>query len=142
MVKRRGEKRVQVWCTSSSHLWNLGMPLRGDTPLSPQKQQSNTKRLVKGNFHACCHGNQRWPEKGCHHGHHQKIGFAHGDLLYHKTNNIILLLSTHMVLIYNCELGIINSSEFFHSKKLWKKGYVLPSISILILSEVWWGVTT
>ena len=61
---------------------------------------------------------------------------------YSTLNNIILLLSTPMVLIYNCELGIINSSEFFHSKKLWKKGYVLPNISILTFSEVWWGVTT
>ena len=40
----------------------------------------------------------------------KKIGLAHADLLYHKTNNIILLLSTPMVLIYHHELGIINSS--------------------------------
>ena len=39
----------------------------------------------------------------------KKIGLAHADLLYHKTNNIILLLSTRMVLINNHELGIINS---------------------------------
>ena len=60
----------------------------------------------------------------------KKIGLAHADILYHKTNNIILLLSTPIVLIYNCELGINNSSELFHAKKLWKKGYVLPSIFI------------
>ena len=41
---------------------------------------------------------------------------AIADLLYHKTNNIILLLSTPTVLIYNCKLGIINSSEFFAQK--------------------------
>ena len=40
------------------------------------------------------------------------------------------LLCTPMVLIYNSELGVINSSEFFHTKKLQKKGYVLPSIYI------------
>ena len=43
----------------------------------------------------------------------KKFGLAHADLLYHKTNNIILLLSTPTVLIYNCELGIINSG-FLH----------------------------
>ena len=25
----------------------------------PQKQQSNAKRVVEGDFHACCYGNQR-----------------------------------------------------------------------------------
>ena len=43
----------------------------------------------------------------------KKIGLICADLLYHKTKNIILLLCTPTVLIYNCELGIINSSEFF-----------------------------
>ena len=33
-----------------------------------------------------------------------------------------------MVLIYNSELGVIISSEFFHAKKLRKKHYLLPSI--------------
>ena len=46
----------------------------------------------------------------------KKIGLACADLLYHKTNNNILLLSTPTVLIYNHELGIINSSEFFQQK--------------------------
>ena len=58
----------------------------------------------------------------------QKISLASADLLYHKTKNIILLLCTPTVSIYNHELGIINSSEFLHTKKLWKKGYVLPRI--------------
>ena len=61
----------------------------------------------------------------------KKIGLAHADPLYHKTKNILFLLCTPMVLIYNSELGVINSSEFFCSKKLWKKHYVLPSIFIL-----------
>ena len=43
-----------------------------------------------------------------------------------------ILLCTPMVLIYNSELGIIISSEFFHAKKLWKKCYVLPSIFVLL----------
>ena len=58
----------------------------------------------------------------------KEFGLACADLLYDKTNNIILLLSTPTVLVYNCELDIINSSEFFHAKKLWKKGYVLPRL--------------
>ena len=61
----------------------------------------------------------------------KKIGLACADLLYHKTTNILFLLCTPMVLIYNSELGIINSSEFFCTKKLQKKCYVLPSIFIL-----------
>ena len=34
------------------------------------------------------------------------------------------------VLMCNGELGIINSSEVFHTKKLQKKGYVLPLVSL------------
>ena len=47
----------------------------------------------------------------------KKIGLTCEDLLYHKTKNIILLLCTPMVLIYNHELGIVYSSEFFCAKK-------------------------
>ena len=72
----------------------------------------------------------------------KKNGLAHADLLYHKTRNILFLLCTPMVLIYNSELGIINSSEFFCRKKLWKKCYVLPNIIVLFFSKVWWEVTT
>ena len=60
----------------------------------------------------------------------KKIGLAHADLLYYRTKNILFLLCTPMVLIYNSELGIIICSEFFHAKKLQKKCYVLPSIFI------------
>ena len=60
----------------------------------------------------------------------QKIGLARADLLYYITKNIHFLLCTSMVLIYNSELGIIISSEFFGGKKLWKKHYLLLSILI------------
>ena len=60
----------------------------------------------------------------------EKIGLAHADLLYYKSKNIHFLLCTSMVLIYNSELGIIISSEFFCGKKLQKKRYLLPSIFI------------
>ena len=63
----------------------------------------------------------------------KKIDLAHADLLYYKTKNIHFLLCTSMVLIYNSELGIIISSEFFHGKKLWKKCYLLPIIIIIFL---------
>ena len=56
----------------------------------------------------------------------KKIGLAHAHILYHKTNNIILLLSTPIVLIYNCELGIISSSEFFSCKKTLEEGLCTP----------------
>ena len=83
----------------------------------------------------------------------KKIGLAFADLLYHKTKNIILLLCTPTVLIYNRELGIINSSEFFQQKNSGRRvvyslvcvvgGYhmkclglhVLYSLSVIILSE-------
>ena len=57
----------------------------------------------------------------------EKIGLAHADLLYYKCKNILLLLCTPVVLIYNSELGVIISSEFFRAKKLRKKRYLLPS---------------
>ena len=47
----------------------------------------------------------------------KKIGLAHADLLYHKTKNILFLLCTPMVLIYNSELSVINSSELFSCKE-------------------------
>ena len=72
----------------------------------------------------------------------KKIGLACADLLYHKTNNILFLLCTPMVLIYNSELGIIISSEFFQAKKLQKKHCVLPSIFILFLSKCGGRFTT
>ena len=43
----------------------------------------------------------------------EKIGLARADLLYYKYKNILLLLCTPVVLIYNSELGVIISSEFF-----------------------------
>ena len=43
----------------------------------------------------------------------KKLWLAHADLLYYKCKNILLLLCTPVVLIYNSELGIIISSEFF-----------------------------
>ena len=60
----------------------------------------------------------------------KKIGLTHADLLYYRTYNIHFLLCTSMALIYNSELGIIISSEFFRRKRLWKKRYLLPSILI------------
>ena len=47
----------------------------------------------------------------------KKIRLACADLLYYKSKNILLLLCTPMVLIYNSELGIIISSEFFLCKE-------------------------
>ena len=61
-----------------------------------------------------------------------KIGLAHADLLYYKCKNILLLLCTPVVLLYNSELGVIISSEFFHAKKLRKKHYLLPSSFIYL----------
>ena len=43
----------------------------------------------------------------------KKIGLACADLFYYRTNNIHFLLCISMVLIYNSELGVIISSEFF-----------------------------
>ena len=51
----------------------------------------------------------------------------------YSTIELFFLLCTPTVLIYNCELGIIISSEFFGARKLWKKDYVLPSILMLFL---------
>ena len=61
------------------------------------------------------------------------IWLAHADLVYYKHKNILLLLCTPVLLIYNSELGLIISSEFFCAKKLRKKHYLLPSIFIYFL---------
>ena len=47
----------------------------------------------------------------------KKIQLACADLLYYKHQNILLLLSTPVVLIYNSESGLIISSEFFSCKE-------------------------
>ena len=47
----------------------------------------------------------------------KQIGLACADLLYYITNNIHFLLCTSMVLMYNSELGVIISSEFFLHKE-------------------------
>ena len=62
----------------------------------------------------------------------KKIGLACADLHYYKHQNILLLLSTPVVLIYNSELGVIICSELFRGKKLWKKRYLLPSSFIYL----------
>ena len=46
--KKRQKKRVQVWCTGSSDLWNLGTRPTRRHPLVTPKQQSNKKRAVEG----------------------------------------------------------------------------------------------
>ena len=56
----------------------------------------------------------------------EKIGLAHADLLYYKCKNILLLLCTPVVLIYNSELGIIISSEFFSCKETPEEALFTP----------------
>ena len=43
----------------------------------------------------------------------KEIRLAFADLHYYKHQNILLLLSTPVVLIYNSELGLFISSDFF-----------------------------
>ena len=50
----------------------------------------------------------------------QKIGLACADLLYHKTKN------TPTALIYNSELGVINSSEFLLHKETPEEALCTP----------------
>ena len=63
----------------------------------------------------------------------KKIWLACADLLYYKHKNILILLCTPVGLIYNSELGLIISSEFFRAKKLRKKHYLLPCSFIHLL---------
>ena len=56
----------------------------------------------------------------------KKIGLAHADLLYYRTNNIHFLLCTSTVIIYNSELGIIISSEFFSWKEILEEVLFTP----------------
>ena len=56
----------------------------------------------------------------------EKIGLPHADLLYYKCNNFLLLLCTPVVLIYNSELGVIMSSEFFPCKETPEEALFTP----------------
>ena len=56
----------------------------------------------------------------------KKIQLACADLLYYKRKNILLLLCTPVVLIYNSELGIIISSEFFSCKETSEEALFTP----------------
>ena len=78
--------------------------------VTPLKEGPNAKRAVKGDFHACCHGNERKPEKTCHHGHHQKVWLG-----------MCRAKSMH-------ELGtpIIYYPEFFHARKTLEEGLCTP----------------
>ena len=72
----------------------------------------------------------------------KKIGLAHADLLYHKTKSILFLLCTPIVLIYNSELGIINSSECFCQRNS-RRSVMYSQVSLFnFFSKVWWEVTT
>ena len=56
----------------------------------------------------------------------EKIGLPRADLLYYKCKNFLLLLCTPVVLIYNSELGLINSSEFFSHKETPEEALFTP----------------
>ena len=61
----------------------------------------------------------------------KKIGLACADLHYYKHQNILLLLSTPVVLIYNGELGVIISSEFFAERNSGRS--VIYSLVVLFI---------
>ena len=56
----------------------------------------------------------------------KKIRSACADLHYYEHQNILLLLSTPVVLIYNSELGLIISSEFFLHKETPEEALFTP----------------
>ena len=56
----------------------------------------------------------------------EKIGLPRADLLYYKWKNFLLLLCTPVVLIYNSELGVIISSEFFSRKETPEEALFTP----------------
>ena len=56
----------------------------------------------------------------------KKIGLAHADVFYQKTKNILFLLCSPMVLIYNSVLGVIISSEFFSCKETLEEALCTP----------------
>ena len=56
----------------------------------------------------------------------KKIWLASADLLYYKCKKILLLLCTPVVLIFNSELGVIISSEFFLCKETLEEALFTP----------------
>ena len=56
----------------------------------------------------------------------KKIQLACADQLYYTCKNILLLLCTPVVLIYNSELGVMISSEFFSHKETLEEVFFTP----------------
>ena len=71
----------------------------------------------------------------------KKIQLAHADLLYYKHKNILLLLCTPVVLIYNSELGIIISSKKFAQRNS-GRSIIYSLVFLFNFCKVWWEVTT
>ena len=61
----------------------------------------------------------------------KQIWLACADLLYYKHKNILLLLCMPVVLIYNSDLGLIISSEFFAQRN--SRRSVIYSLVVLYI---------
>ena len=104
---------VQVWCTSSSDLWNLGMPRPPpcDRKSNNQTKQERSKAISMVVDMETEDGLKRHAIMVI----ARTIWLAHANLLYYKHINIFFFC---YVLLLNSELGLIISSEFFRVKKL------------------------
>ena len=93
MVKRRAEKKVQVW--QSGDTSNEEAPC-----CDPKRKDLMQKEQLKVISMLVAMEMEDGLRRGAIMVITKKIGLAHADLLYHKTKNIILLLCTPKVLIY------------------------------------------
>ena len=122
--KKRQKKRVQVWCTSSSDLWNLGMPpMRRHSLVTPKatiKQKKSGQRrfpwLLTWKLKTASKDVPSWSSP-------KKFGW---HVQTYSTIKIKIFFFCY-VLLLNRELGLSISSEFFRTKKI-----VIYSPSIFI----------
>ena len=113
--KKRQKKRVQVWCTGSSNLWNLGTPLTRRHPLVTPKAAIKQKKSGRRRFPWLLTWKPKTASKDVPSWSSPKKSGWHVQT--YSTIKIKIFFFCY-VLLLNHELGLSISSEFFCAKKL------------------------
>ena len=108
--KKRQKKRVQVWCTGSSDLWNLGTEAPPSDPKSNNQTKKERSKAISMVVDMETEGGLKRRAVMVV---AKKNWLAHAKLLYYK----IKIFFFCYVLLLNRELGLSISSGFFSRKK-------------------------
>ena len=113
--KKRQKKRVQVWCTGSSDLWNLGTTPTRRHPLVTPKATIKQKKSGRRRFPWLLTWKPKTASKDVPSWSSPKKFGRH--MQTYCTIKIKIFFFFY-VLLLNRELGLSISSEFFYAKKL------------------------